>query len=128
METLKIEKSKVKKLFKEAPEYFKEVLRDTFGKELFSEKITDQVKTFDDALILCTDKKLLKAYSDAVNCYLPDHIINLIRIEIVADVLNEGWEPDWSNFSEYKWFDHFSDLRSYISKTFKNNTILDLVI
>ncbi|MCX6282376.1 MAG: hypothetical protein NTU51_10475 [Bacteroidetes bacterium] len=102
METLKIEKSKVKKLFKEAPEYFKEVLRDTFGKELFSEKITDRIKSFEDACVelKTTEESVIKNY-DTVD------EVAYRKLKLIAKALNEGWEPDWSNSSEYKWWPYF---------------------
>lgn len=29
------------------------------------------------------------------------------KLIIIAEVLNEGWEPDWNNDNEYKYFPYF---------------------
>lgn len=34
------------------------------------------------------------------------------QLIIIAQALNEGWEPDWNNDDEYKWFPYF-DLETY---------------
>jgi hypothetical protein len=49
MQTLQIDETKAKKLYRIAGPEFKEMLHDTFGEKFFQEKITDRVKTFEDA-------------------------------------------------------------------------------
>jgi hypothetical protein len=102
MQTLQIDKSKARKLYKNAAPEFKELLHETFGEKFFNEKITDRVKTFEDAYeivgirpqdITCTnDTKDELAYK---------------KLKIIAQALNEGWTPDWSNSNERKWFPWF---------------------
>ncbi len=49
MKTLQIDEMKAKQFWKTGTSELKAILEDTFGKSFFSEKITDRVKTFEDA-------------------------------------------------------------------------------
>jgi hypothetical protein len=31
------------------------------------------------------------------------------KLRIIAQALNEGWKPDWSNYDQYKWFPWFDE-------------------
>jgi hypothetical protein len=108
MKTLQLDEKKARKLFKTAPAEFKETLIDTFGKEFFSEKITDRIKTFEDALAETTcseNAKMLLQYNgndkDMIGA------LALLKLTIISRVLNEGWVPDWSNSNEYKFYPWF---------------------
>lgn len=35
------------------------------------------------------------------------HAIADFKLIIIAEVLNEGWTPDYTNYDEYKWFPYF---------------------
>lgn len=108
MKTLQIDENKARVLYKSAIPEFKIMLEDSFGKDFFSEKITDRVKTYEDACrILGLHSYSELPYEDpktkdqeAINAYA--------KIFIIARALNEGWVPDWKNSSQYKyypWFD-----------------------
>ena len=105
METLKIEKSKVKKLFKESPEYFKEVLRDTFGKELFSENIIDRINSLQDAYNEVDDATRAK-YDREHGYDLSDDILADIEAKLIAKALQGEWEANFEVNQEnwYPWF------------------------
>ena len=66
-------------------------------------KITDQVKTFDDVLSIAgTTLEQLIHPSDTTDeaAYK--------KVKLIAKVLNEGWQPNWKDSDEYKyypWFD-----------------------
>jgi len=66
--------------------------------------ITDRIKTFDDACreIGTTEEKFNKLY----NNYAYDTLA-YEKLKIIIKALNEGWEPDWSNDNERKWFPYF---------------------
>ncbi len=65
------------------------------------------IKTFEDACVkLGIDPAALPAVS-----MIPEkhqkHIIASYKLVIIAQALNDGWEPDWDNYSEWKyapWF------------------------
>jgi hypothetical protein len=105
MKTLQIDETNAKKFYKNADPAFKQALIDTFSENFFSEKITDRVKTFEDAC------KVLKidyhSFQLAAMLDSPD-VIAYQKLKIIARALNEGWTPDWDNQSQYKyypWFD-----------------------
>lgn len=107
MKKLKITDLDVKKAFKNAGEESKKMLCDLFGSQVeLYEKITDRVKSFEDACevlgisINVPDVSVLPAkHQKAI-------IADYKRI-IIAEALNEGWEPDWNDSSEYKYYPWF---------------------
>ena len=71
------------------------------------EKITDKVKSFDDG---CKHPRLNP--NDLPVVYmLPEKdrksIIAFYKLTIIIRALNEGWEPDWSNWDEWKYYNRF---------------------
>ena len=71
------------------------------------EKITDKVKSFEDAC-----KHLGLNPNDLPVVYmLPEKdrksIIAFYKLTIIIRALNEGWEPDWSNWDQWKYYNWF---------------------
>ena len=71
------------------------------------EKITDKVKSFEYAC-----KHLGLNPNDLPVVYmLPEKdrksIIAFYKLTIIIRALNEGWEPDWSNWDEWKYYNWF---------------------
>lgn len=71
-------------------------------------KITDRVKTVDDAIALvggesCLDVKVLRALETTGD----DKAVKLQQWKIIIKALNEGWVPDWNNDNEQKWYPWF---------------------
>lgn len=103
MKTLQITEANVRKLYKDATPEFKTTLEDTFGKEFFSAKITDRVKTYENAC---------KALGEApLACFISDLTQDEIfyrKLKTITKALNEGWSPDWTNSNERKWFPYFN--------------------
>jgi hypothetical protein len=86
MQTLQIDKQNAKKLYPSASPEFKQMLLDTFGETFFSQKITDRVKTYEDACaVLGISSKITGYY------------------EMSEDEINGGWTPDWNDNSQKKW-------------------------
>jgi hypothetical protein len=70
-------------------------------------KITDKVKTFEDACkVLGLDPKQLPVVD-----LLPEKdrksIIAYYKLTVIIRALNEGWEPNWNDWDEYKYFNWF---------------------
>lgn len=104
MKTLKIEEKNARKLYPSASDEFKAMLEDTFGKEFFNEKITDRIKSYEDACeYLGLDPEDLP---NVGFCQDEDRksIIAYHKLIIIARALNEGWEPNWKDHDEYKYF------------------------
>ena len=110
MDTLKIDKSKAKRLYKTASTELKEMLEDTFGKEFFSENIIDKIKTFKDAIdSLPKDDLDVVSYYEMCNAHITSkHATSYIKIVIIIKALNEGWSPNWNDSNEAKYYPWFS--------------------
>lgn len=74
-------------------------------------KITDRIKTFEDALEICPPSDVaLKAILDYTG--KDKQMLSTqahLKISIIAKALNEGWVPDFSNLKEtkyYPWFEY----------------------
>jgi hypothetical protein len=100
---LVIDEQTAKKVYSTASAEFKAMLEDSFGKPFFSQKITDRVKSFEDACeVLDLD---------------PENIIDEVvdtkdeiaykKLKVIAQALNEGWKPNWNNSNERKWWPWF---------------------
>jgi hypothetical protein len=73
-------------------------------------KITDRVKSFEDAcrelgidpagvLVLTSNVKEVQENFKAIAAFT--------KLTIIAKALNQGWTPDWSNSSQYKYYPWF---------------------
>lgn len=71
------------------------------------EKITDKIKSFEDA---CKHLGLNPNDLPVVDM-LPEKdrksIIAFYKLTIIIRALNEGWEPDWSNWDKWKYYNWF---------------------
>jgi hypothetical protein len=112
METLQIEKANAVKAYNSATKLQKQLLENIFGTETFKAKktgkITDRVKTFEDALA-----ELGKSYDEFVTACggLSDDEVAYKKLKIIRLALNEGWKPNWNDSSEYKYYPWF-DMRT----------------
>jgi len=110
MKTLQIDEKNARALYKRASKEFKATLEDTFGKEFFSGKITDRIKTFEDAcveLFIEPEEVLIDLQGSAS----ADEVAYR-KLKVIAAALNEGWSPDWKDSSEYKYYPWFEYSRS----------------
>lgn len=107
MDTLKIDKSKAKRLYNTASTELKEMFEDTFGKEFFSEKITDRLKTFDDCCmeIGTSEDEFNKKFA---SLGLDIDTIFYEKCKIICKALNEGWKPNYKDGSEAKYHSWFA--------------------
>lgn len=102
MKTIEINLQKALQLYPSASGEFKALLESEFGKAALTQKITDHVKTFEDA---CSRLGLNSGM------FLPGDSKDEIaykKLKVIAKALNEGWQPDWTNSNQYKyypWFD-----------------------
>ena len=106
-ETLQITKANAIKAYNNGCSDVKNVLSNLFGAKTFvPEKISDLVRTFEDAC------EALGIDPGGITIEAPSRdlksIIAYQKLIIITRALNEGWTPNWSNSSEYKyypWFD-----------------------
>lgn len=105
--TLKIEDNKALELYSSASKELKEILEQTFGKEFFNQKITDKIKTWKHILNYSGKKEInilpwknpKNKQQISQNAYA--------KIQLISEVLNEGWVPNFNNSSEYKYYPYF---------------------
>ena len=102
---LKVEKENAIKAWKEGNAETKKALENLYGKEVFNMKITDRVKTFEDAYEIAgkPQKPDFNVFSVADRSFFE----NMWKMSIITMVLNEGWEPDWDNDNESKYYPYF---------------------
>jgi len=105
MKTLQITESNARKLYNDATPEFKTTLEDTFGKEFFSQKITDRVKTYRDACHETGETPIIEE-NMRVAGFTEDEI-NYRKLKTITKALNEGWVPDWTDDDESKWIPWF---------------------
>lgn len=109
MTTTPIEISKKQALdaYKLADEKMKPVLEAMFGKEVVSMKITDRIKSVEDAIeylgsVTDKDELAILNYTGSNKEVLAAK--SLLRISLFRKAVNEGWEPNWEDSSESKYF------------------------
>lgn len=106
---LQLGKDEAIRLYPDAAPEFKTMLESTFGKETFFKNIMDRIKSFEDVLkvIQPTDTLELAILSySGKNARLIGQRAFLM-VQMIAEVLNEGWKPDWSDSDEYKYYPWF---------------------
>lgn len=127
MKTLKLEEATAKRLYATADNEFKTVLEETFGKEFFiPKKITDKIRTFDDVLSAARNWLWEQQDTKAIPVTKIQKVITTIlwklqsnttlltpedKIRLISFVLNEGWEEDFSNRDQYKYYPRFERKR-----------------
>jgi len=106
MKTLQIDEKNARKLYKTASAEFRQTLEDTFGKDFFTGKITDRIKTYEDACaelgIDPIDVEIMK-YAG-----FTDDEITYRKIKTITESLNESWKPNWNDSNQKKWIPYFN--------------------
>lgn len=74
-----------------------------------------QIKTYEDAL-----KALGREDFSHENLY-PREIARR-KLEIIIEAMNEGWKPDWENYSQLKWYPIFNCSNTDVSYWYSDYT------
>lgn len=100
MKHLVIDENNVREIYAEAGIRLKKQIEETFPIEMISGKITDRVKSFEDACaVLNID---IDWFKDQTQYDSPDELAYK-KMKIIVRALNEGWTPNWDDSDEYKW-------------------------
>jgi hypothetical protein len=98
-----------RKLYATASNEGKQILEDAYGKEFFNQKITDRVKTVEDAIAILGEQpeniKMLLAYNGIDKDMIAAQ--TFIKLTLIARALNQDWKADWTNSNQTKWFPWF---------------------
>ena len=65
--------------------------------------ITERVKTLEDALNEASEE-VRREYGKWINDGMPEHLKAYLKLVLITSVLNEGWEADYKNKSQYKYW------------------------
>jgi hypothetical protein len=102
MATLTIGDQKARELYPSASPEWKTILEESFPKGFFSQKITDRVKSFEDAC------EILGIDSDEVyDSYDSPDEVAYKQLKVIIKALNESWTPDWNNDNQPKYWPWF---------------------
>jgi len=103
-----IDPKDAKEFYPTASPVWKRTLENTFGKELFSEKPQDRIKTVEDACeVLGINPESIYNQGDQ-----PDEIAYK-KLKIIVKALNflangnKEWVPDYDNSNQRKWYPWF---------------------
>ena len=107
-ETLEITRQAAIKAHDEASTKGKTLLENLFGKRVFQKDITERVKSVEDAIkeLGNNDVEVIQL-NRMKSIGLQNHIIGNQELIVIAKALNEGWQPDWQNDNQYKYFPWF---------------------
>lgn len=81
------------------------MLEHLLGKNVFSENISDRIKTFEDALEE-TGRPNVPEFIDAPED-LRQYLQAQYKAVVIAEALNEGWTPDYSDGGQKNGFRGF---------------------
>lgn len=108
MKTLNISRTAVISAYRNGELREKQVLEQLFGTDIFNEKITDRIKTLEDALEE-TGRPTTPEFGD-----VPEDLREYFKAQynaiVVAEALNEGTKMDYRDSDQQKWMSWFNVL------------------
>lgn len=116
-ETLTINKNDFLNAYKKATGAVKTSLAKLVPSEVLNGKITDKVKTFEDACKVLKMKVPVFAKTDSKD------EVAFRKLKVIIQALNEGWKPNWKNSDEYKYFPWWN-MENGFSLTYVNDYYL----
>ncbi|ANF51722.1 hypothetical protein A0O34_14955 [Chryseobacterium glaciei] len=109
MNILEITKEAALKAHKEASPKGKILLENLFGGKVFLQKITDRIKSIDDAVgELGEDDPDVIHYLKLEASGINGHILYSQMLVVITKALNEEYTPDWNNGEWDKWYNWFN--------------------
>lgn len=105
MKTLKISEQKARELYKNSSQELKAILEESFGKEFFSQSITDRIKSYEDACEELGIPTLDEA--KLMELGLTQQDIAYQKLTTIIKALNEGWVPDVCDSDVCRWYPWF---------------------
>ena len=123
MKTLQLSEQKARELYRSGSKKLKTVLEESFGKDFFSQDVTERVKTYLDACHELgreplDEKKLLELG-------LTEHDIAYQKLTLIIEALNEGWKADVCDANVRRWYPWFEPNGSPSSFAFYGSLYAD---
>lgn len=108
MKTLNISRTAVIAAYRNGELREKQLLEQLFGTDIFNEKITDRIKTLEDAFDE-TGRPTTPEFAD-----VPEDLREYFKAQynaiVVAEALNEGTKMDYRDSNQKKWLPWFNVL------------------
>lgn len=124
--TLKLDKEKALEAYKNGNDEIKKFLINAYGKEHFLVDIKDRVTDYESACRELGIEPLTEKDFGILTEKDRKKYFNRYVLTIGIRALNEGWEPDFQNHDEYKWYNYpYTDGKSGFS--FDCHYLLSLV-
>ena len=101
---LMMEEDTAKRQYQTADPELKQILIESFGEDFFKEKITDRVKTFNDAQQIAGTHTGILVRGLYLDKEMDQKAYKYTQALIIAKALNEGWTPDFRNTKELKYY------------------------
>ena len=104
---MELNKTQAKRIYHEAPDWFKTQLEEEFGEESFIPNEFESIKTLEDAYA-----KTGESISDEIRALLTPDEIAYKELKIIVKAINmendKVWVADWSNTNQRKWWPWFN--------------------
>jgi hypothetical protein len=99
---MELKKEQAKQIYEHVPGGFKKLLETEFGPETFRKIDFRDLNSFED---LCKAKGTTAAEFEAKLKDLPvsDQAKRFMRMEVISEGINQGWEPDHLDTTQRKW-------------------------
>ena len=108
MSNIQIKEDTIRTIYKTSSSENKKLLEKELTKKFF-ENIIDKIKDFDDILELSgyeSEEEFLPYKKPKNKKEL--RLNNIARLQLIAEVYNEGWVEDWLNNQQYKYYPYFN--------------------
>lgn len=109
MTNVKLSDATARSIYPGADANLKKILEESFGASFFSQKITDRIKTFEDAC-----KEIGISPADILHCDDTTDERAYKQLKIIAKALNQGWIPDWNSSTEHKYYPYFNMKNGFV--------------
>lgn len=100
---MELKKETARRIYKTAPDWFKNQLNEAFGKTTFEKKKYTDIKTFEEA---CENLDIFAEH--VCNDRDTNDEAAYKKLKVVSEAINQGWTPDWSNANQRKWTPWFN--------------------
>ena len=99
MKVPEIKTENLKKAYSEGCDDTKKVLENLFGKEILE---SSEINSFEDACSILGIK-----VSDVLSEHDTKDEEAYKKLKVIIKALNDGWEPDWNDSNQKKWYAWF---------------------
>lgn len=107
MKTIQTQEQKLLAVYANGDDSIRSALKDLFPDQNFTLSIMDRVKSYEDA---CAVKGSTPLTIDDFRQFPEEqreYLFAVHKDDVINEVLNEEWVPDWSDDDQYKYYPYF---------------------